>query len=310
MSDFKPLRESTRDDFAKSLIDSAFLDEPPRRSLRRTAAFLGVGEAALATLLTSSALGAAPEALGTAAALGVPGSAGVVSASAASGGKVALLGVLKWLGAGAVVGAITAGGVEYAADSAPSRDPAPAAAAPRGTAVGADGKLARSREGLAPSDRLGDPPSVELPRTSAESSGYSGPDPKAENRTPNSAAKRHAATEADAVTPVAKSGQARNDAPALDGEIGRLDRARAALARGSPGSALAELDAFDRERKSGVLEREAAVLRIDALLSQGNRDGARALARRYVAAHPDDTHARRLRALLEAKPEPPVTSPR
>ena len=91
--------------------------------------------------------------------------------------------------------------------------------------------------------------------------------------------------------------------PALDGEIRRLDRARAALARGSSEAALAELAAYENERKTAVLEREAAVLRIDALLARGDRNGAQSLAQRYVAAHPDDPHARRLRKLLEAGSE-------
>ena len=60
MTDMKPLRESSRDAFATELLDSAFLDEPPRHALRRTALWLGVGEAAATTLTASSALGAAP----------------------------------------------------------------------------------------------------------------------------------------------------------------------------------------------------------------------------------------------------------
>ena len=98
--------------------------------------------------------------------------------------------------------------------------------------------------------------------------------------------------------------QSPSDTPALDGEIRRLDRARAALTRGSSESALAELSAYETERKTTVLEREATVLRIDAMLAQGDREGARALARRYVAAHPGDPHARRLRKLLEPEGEP------
>ena len=115
MSNLKPLRESSRDGFAKGLLESAFLDEPPRNSLRRTAVFLGVGEAAAATLAASTAMGAAPELLGTATVLGAPGGA-ALSAGAGGGGKAALLVVLKWLGAGAIVGATTAGGIDYLTD--------------------------------------------------------------------------------------------------------------------------------------------------------------------------------------------------
>ena len=76
MTDLKPLRESSRDAFATELLDSAFLDEPPRHALRRTALWLGAGEAAAATLAASSALGAAP--------------AGALATKAASGSTAAL----------------------------------------------------------------------------------------------------------------------------------------------------------------------------------------------------------------------------
>jgi hypothetical protein len=270
MTDLKPLRESSADGFAKGLLESAFLDEPPHRSLRKTAVFLGMSEAAVATLAASSATGAAPGVLGTA-------GASALSASAAGGGKAVLVVALKWLGAGAIVGAATAGGIDYLSDpptapaaiapaSAAARSAAEHASNPIGTVVAATAEPATARP-EAPSAPH-EPPTK--PRAIADTPA---PDTLLAN-------------------PV-------DPPPALDGEIRRLDRARAALAAGSSEAALAELAAYENERKTAVLEREAAVLRIDALLARGDLEGAQSLAQRYVAAHPDDPHARRLRKLLE-----------
>jgi hypothetical protein len=282
MNDLKPLRESSRDGFTRGLLESAFLDDPPRRSLRRTAAFLGVSEAAAAALVTSTASGAAPGILGTAGGT----AAGTLSAGAAGGGK-ALLVALKWLGAGAIVGATTAGGIDYLSNVAA---PSSTAATPHASAV-AHGAPTESAEPAAV------PRGLE-PTSAAE--------PSARQALEESSPARHPAIKARAAGGTASATPVENgpsETPALDAEIRRLDRARAALLRKSPEGALAELAAYEAERKTTVLEREATVLRIDAMLARGDRDSARALARRYVANHPGDPHARRLRTLLESEGE-------
>jgi len=276
MTDLKPLRESSTDGFARGLLESAFLDEPPRRSLRKTAAFLGMSEAAATTLVASSATGAAPGALGTA--------AGALSASAA-GGKAALLVALKWLGAGAIVGAATAGGIDYLSDAPPTHPAvAPASVAVPSTA-GQHVEPASEpiRPATAPTAVTADPETARPRAGVARDLGVK--------------------TRIADTSPLAAAKPGSVDTPALDGEIRRLDRARAALAQGSSEAALAELAAYENERKTAVLEREANVLRIDAMLARGDREEARTLARRYVAAHPDDPHARRLRQLLESEGE-------
>ena len=276
MSDLKPLRESKRDGFTQGLLDSAFLDEPPRRSLRRTAAFLGVSEAAAAALASSSASAATAGIVGT--------GAGTLSAGAASGGKAALLVALKWLGAGALVGATTAGGIDYlSTDAPPSGRAATPTVVSRGTAT----------ESVKPTPKpvAAEPAPVER---QAE-----------EQETPTARDSVLKGRAASAPAPAAAVESSVRETPGLDGEIRRLDRARAALSRGSAEGALAELAAYESERKTAVLEREALVLRVDALLAQGNREGARSLARSYVTAHPDDPHARRLRKLLEPENERP-----
>jgi hypothetical protein len=283
MTDLKPLRESSRDGFTKGLLESAFLDEPPRRSLRRTAAFLGVSEAAAAALVTSTASGAAPGILGAAGGTTV----GTLSAGAAGGGKAALLVALKWLAAGAIVGATTAGGIDYFSTAGPPISTAATSQAPVVTRGAATESVERASVPAGPEPAAAAVPSD---RQAVEES------PPA--RDP--AIKARAAGGTASATPV-KNGP--SETPALDAEIRRLDRARAALLRSSPDGALAELAAYEAERKTTVLEREATVLRIDAMLARGDRESARALARRYVTDHPGDPHARRLRTLLESDGE-------
>jgi hypothetical protein len=89
--------------------------------------------------------------------------------------------------------------------------------------------------------------------------------------------------------PSATSGQ-------LGREVMQMDRARAAFASGDAARSVAELDAFERLAQTGVLDREARVLRIDALRQLGRNAEARELARRYVRLYPNDAHAQRLRA--------------
>ena len=76
MTNFKPLRESSRDGFAKGLLDSAFLDEPPRHSLRQDRASSSASARRRPQRWrASTATRAAPELLGAATALGGSGGA-------------------------------------------------------------------------------------------------------------------------------------------------------------------------------------------------------------------------------------------
>jgi outer membrane protein assembly factor BamD (BamD/ComL family) len=88
----------------------------------------------------------------------------------------------------------------------------------------------------------------------------------------------------------------------LPAEVAVLDGARRALADGDPGRALSELSRYDRDFPNGMLSQEATLIRIEALVSKGDRARARALADRYLAAHPNSSHAARVRSLLGDKP--------
>jgi hypothetical protein len=85
-------------------------------------------------------------------------------------------------------------------------------------------------------------------------------------------------------------------------EVRAIDRARQALASGNAARALVELDALERGAMSGVLDREAWILRIEALNMSGQKGRAKQLAARYRETFPNDAHAARLRAVEEEKP--------
>ncbi|MBN2197096.1 MAG: hypothetical protein JW751_30100 [Polyangiaceae bacterium] len=84
----------------------------------------------------------------------------------------------------------------------------------------------------------------------------------------------------------------------LDAEVAALHGVRRALDQGSPGVALQQLDRYGRTFPRGGLAFEAAVLRVQALVLQGDRAGAELLARSLLARSPDGPHARRIRTLL------------
>ena len=103
---------------------------------------------------------------------------------------------------------------------------------------------------------------------------------------------------APAVAPRDTTPLAPSDAKLRD-EIRLLDRARAALRMRSPQQALQELRRYFEGHPHGVLEPEAAVLRIEALHENGDRVQAAAASREFLARHPDGPLADRVRRLAE-----------
>ncbi|HVZ87908.1 MAG TPA: hypothetical protein VHG72_13120 [Polyangia bacterium] len=73
----------------------------------------------------------------------------------------------------------------------------------------------------------------------------------------------------------------------LRAEIALVDAARNAVARATGVRALALLDRYEATYPSGTFRPEATVLRVEALSSLGRTAEARALARKFIAAHPD-----------------------
>jgi hypothetical protein len=87
---------------------------------------------------------------------------------------------------------------------------------------------------------------------------------------------------------------------ALGLEAMRIDAARRALGNGDFRRALGELDGYERSKRIGVLDREAELLRIRALVLSGDAARATALAQAYLATHPRDAYAAELERVLAA----------
>jgi outer membrane protein assembly factor BamD (BamD/ComL family) len=86
----------------------------------------------------------------------------------------------------------------------------------------------------------------------------------------------------------------------LSREVAALAAVRALLKAGDSPGAIQALDRVAQERPRPVLEQEASALRIEALLSAHRVSDARALAERFLRAHPESPHGARVRALLRA----------
>jgi hypothetical protein len=97
--------------------------------------------------------------------------------------------------------------------------------------------------------------------------------------------------------PVPKPQAAPTTPLTLEEETQALERARASLAAGEPGAALATLDAYQKAR-GGTLALEATLLRIQALSAAGRTSEASELAQRFVAANPNSPLVDRARRYL------------
>jgi hypothetical protein len=90
------------------------------------------------------------------------------------------------------------------------------------------------------------------------------------------------------------------------GQLGRevrlIDAARREFAAGHFSRAFAELEAYQRIAQTGVLDREARVLRIEILHKAGDAAQALGLREQYLLEFPTDEHAARLRALTRRSP--------
>jgi hypothetical protein len=206
-------------------------------------------------------------------------SAGIPALAASSGAigssHLGVLGVMKWLGAGMLAGTVASGGAAIAYRSAASSNtPALSAPAmvPRVTHAPPTGtELTTPRaEVPAPVVTLGAPlaappePSVALPRPASEPAVATLPD----------------------------------EASALAYEVALIDQARVSLRGGDARATLAALTRYDAERQTRVLDREAAVLRIEALRLAGRRNEASEQAQRYLDRYPADAHAAGFRELV------------
>ena len=91
----------------------------------------------------------------------------------------------------------------------------------------------------------------------------------------------------------------RSTASTLAAEIAALDGVRRAMADGAFERAVQAADAYAREFPHGQLSADADALAAQALSAQGEHRAAKERAARFLAAHPDDPHAARMRRLLD-----------
>lgn len=87
----------------------------------------------------------------------------------------------------------------------------------------------------------------------------------------------------------------------LRDQIALLDRARAAVRARESRTALAELAAYSKRFPRGEFSQEVTVLKIEALVQNGQMDAARALGNRFLKAHPESPHVERIERLIGAR---------
>lgn len=214
----------------------------------------------------------------TALALGVTASLALTAPATAMVAPSLALVTAKWVAVGTLAGVALAGGVNALTTpvaEAPARSPTSISPGPR--------------ELPAPLPVVRALPSV--PAAPAELA------PPAVARSPASVSKPAEPPPLATTLAVPDKG-ARPDRPDLAVEVATIDAARRALAGGDARAALAQLEQYDARERTGTLDREAQLLRIDALLGAGQRAGAHQLAAQYLGRFPQDPHAARLRALV------------
>jgi hypothetical protein len=89
--------------------------------------------------------------------------------------------------------------------------------------------------------------------------------------------------------------------PVLTAELAALSRARLSQSAREPARALAELDAYERLPRPHVLEAEATLLRMEALIQVGQATAASNLAREYLRVHPSSPHRSRLQRIADGE---------
>lgn len=225
---------------------------------------------------TPAAMRATALALGVGTSLTITTSAAATAATA-SGLGAPSLGVVaaKWIAIGTLGGVVLAGGASAVTTPA---EPAKTASAVPVFARSQPKLTTQPGAGTASAAALEPPPAV-------------GPAPTAAALTPlrTLSASASAALSAGAAAP---------EQPDLAMDVAAIDAARAALADGDVARTLRLLDQYGATRKTGTLDREAQLLRIDALTRAGDHGAGRALAEQYLSRFPRDPHAGRLRALL------------
>jgi hypothetical protein len=187
-----------------------------------------------------------------------------VGAGSVGAGKLAIAGLVA---AGAIAALLARGAFRHATEA--STDTV-------NTMVAAPAPAIQPTIAIEPSAPIADPPS--LPGAGAPPS----PNPRA--------------TAIISSRPTRDSKSTTDNAPTSDirAQIALIDEAHAALKNHAPGDALRAVDLYASRYPGGLLDQEAAVIRIEAVDQGGNHARATSMARAFLAKHPTSAHAKRL----------------
>jgi len=261
------LLDSNRNPAARALLEIARSDRSAPGSARRTAKALGLSAGALASVSAASGVASATS-----------GAASTVAAAHVAPSLFAT--AAQWLALGLLGGVTVVGGASFVTSSAP---PVARVALARSAHV-----ALTSSERVAPEPM---PPAVVNVPSEAKS-------PSARVASVTSSAGVLGRT----VSALPGSSEAASGR--LAREVALIDDARRALMAGNAQHSLAVLDAYAELDTTGTLNREARVLRIDALLAAGQRTLAVPLAVSYLQEYPADPQTQKLRAVLRSASAP------
>jgi hypothetical protein len=285
MSEMKRLVESSSSPAAR-LLRVGLRDAPDPGAAKRAALGLGLGSAAATAASTSAALGASAAAKGSISLL-APAATTTAGASAIGTSASVLAVVGKWVVIGALGGGLAAQGA------------ATISQAPRERSLAH--RIEPARQSFEAFERGSGQPRAVAPIVAEASTAPSAPDIQpaiAEKQAVSSRQDPEHASRRTVVAPRADAKPAEASG-ALGHDLGYIEGTRSALATGESRKALSILNAYDRQRVTGFFDREALILRIEALLQQGDRPAALTLASDYFRRFPGDAHTPRLQALLQ-----------
>jgi len=126
----------------------------------------------------------------------------------------------------------------------------------------------------------------------------SAPEAKVPEAPPVEEAKAEPVAEPERRAPSASAAPKSSADTSIASEILMIDQARKSVAAGSGAGAIRALDDYRRQYPRGRFSEEATLIRIEALAQSGNRAGAKALAGRYRASHPNSPHLRRIESIV------------
>ncbi len=255
-------------------------------------------ERTLETLLRSMS-GDAPSPSAKRATLAALGLGAAATTTAGAAGALGVAGTAKLLGVGALLGLAVTGvtvGIRHAVSQAPP-NPTHAVAVRRAPPAVAQRSVPVSAPAPVPPATRGEPSELSSTRAAPvrTAPARSSSDPR-----PGSARGPDGNTSArDASPSVAQFDLPPRADSSLRDETAALDRARSAIAANDARAGLMALDRYDAAFPHGALSPEAELLRVKALAMTGDHLGAQALARAFIAKHPEAPHLEQLRPVLE-----------